>query len=171
MTDHRDHPEHEFLAALPHHSLTEEERGTLLSHLAECSECRHSVMFLAETERLHKPESRRRDWRPLAIGAIAAVAIALFTSWHNTVPRSETQSGGVANILYLPATAKSRSFAHVRLTGPRDSVEADALIIHLAGFKPKGNQVVVRSQYGERWLTFDSFLSVAPNDGSVSTVN
>ncbi len=175
MIDPNEHPAPDLLAALPQGLLTDSERSTVLHHLAECSNCRHSVMFLAEREKLHKPGPKWRGSRPLTVWAIAAAAVAFFTvtftfvSAHSTTSRSETQSG-TANIAYLPAV-KSHSFAHVRLTRSGDSVETGALTIHLAGFKPKENQVVVRSQYGDRWLTFDSFLSLATSDGSVSTVN
>ncbi len=170
MIDPRDHPEHDLLAALPQHSLTKSERSAVLSHLAECSECRHSVMFLAEVEESRGPEPRQPGWSPLALwAAAAAVALLTFTSLHSTAFRPETQSAAVSTA--YPAVWRARSFQHVRLTRSAKSERTDALTIHLAGFKPSENQVVVRSQYGDRWLTFDSFLSLATNDGPVSTVN
>ena len=171
MTDaHRDHPAHDLLAALPHDSLTDEERRALFSHLAECADCRHSVMFLAE-EPFHKPEPGLRIWHRLAIGAVAATVIAAiaFTSLNSTGSRSQNHAGLAGTV--DAAGWKGRGFQHVSLTRTGDSGGTGDLIVHLAGFKPKGNQVVVRSQYGERWLTFDSFLSFASNDGPVSTVN
>ncbi len=171
MTDIRNHPEHDLLAALAQDLLTKSERNTVLSHLAECSECRRVVMFLAETERLPKPKLRRRAWLHLTFGAAAAVAIIFlaFGSWPSTVLLPENRSAPTSTA--YSAAWNGRSFRHVKLTSQTDSSATDALTIHLAGFRPKGNQVVVRSQFGDRWLTFDSFLSLAANDGSVSTVN
>jgi hypothetical protein len=67
---------------------------------------------------------------------------------------------------YLPGTTSTSSIVEFCC-----KLHLRDLAIHLAGFKPKENQVVVRSQYRDRWLIFDSFLSLATDDGSVSTVN
>lgn len=160
MIQYGDHPDRNLLAALPHGSLTENERGAVLSHLAECSECRHSAMFLAETEEL-PPESRQCVWHRWAIGAVAAAMIAFFTFTflHHSDSRLKNESASVFTV--DTATWKNHGFQHVKLTQSEDSSGTDALIVHLAGFKPNLNQIVVRSQSGERWLTFDSFLNLA----------
>jgi hypothetical protein len=153
----RDHPDRDLLAALPHGWLTTNERGAVLSHLAECSECRQAVMFLAETEEL-RPKPGRLAWRQWAIGAVAAAVITFFPFAFTRHSHSRPENGRSA--VFTP-TWKYRNFQHVKLTQSEDSGESDALIVHLAGFKPNLNQIVVRSQYGERWLTFDSFLNLA----------
>lgn len=155
----RNHPDRDLLAALPHGSLTENERAAVLSHLAECLECRQSVMFLAETEGL-RSEAGRYRWHRWAVGGVAAamIAFACFTFLHGGDSRLKNETGPVFTL--ETATWKNRSFQHVKLTQSEDSSGTDALIIHLAGFRPNSNQVVVRSQYGERWLTFDSFLNL-----------
>jgi len=84
------HPDAESLNAFVEHLLPDEERGDLLSHLAECGRCRQVVFLAQEAADAPEREAQRRvfskaeekqrrnwlaSWRPVWVMAAACVAV------------------------------------------------------------------------------------------------
>jgi hypothetical protein len=165
------HPDNDLLAAFAQGLLSKSERAATLVHIADCDLCRHSVMFLAEAGGCKRTEARTLSYsffKWVAAAGIACWLIATFL-WHGKPARPITTHIELG-ALFVPMRT-SYSFEHVRLGLSGDLGSASGYSIHFAGLKPSENQVVVRSLYGDRWLTFDGILSTRRRNQSDSTVN
>ncbi len=107
MADERvpQHPEADLLAAFAESSLTQQERESVLIHLAACERCRLLVFLAqqAEPEPVPQPSTLkvrpfwRRKWFPIMASVSAVLALVLITfSWYGQVQSPTSRGSEVA---------------------------------------------------------------------------
>jgi tetratricopeptide (TPR) repeat protein len=126
------HPEAEDLGRFVEGTLVDPERAAIVQHIADCDDCRMSVVDAAEFIEPAKTESYNNWWMGIAASVILVAAIGTFVVWQRRDPSAEL-ADAYSQLEFRPLEGRLRGFPYVRwkgvMRGPSD--EADPEIMKL----------------------------------------
>jgi hypothetical protein len=170
--EHHDHPTPDRLAAFAAGNIDKQERNTLLAHLYECEFCRDCVSLACEDVCI-KPINRRKQNRHQGyIRAAAAIAVCLIGVYSNHQGgRQSTPAAALPELALTAPSEKSAAFGNLQFSTVALREVSMNWKVNLLSQRPSQSQIVVQSNYGERWLSFDPMLAIPETAQPTGTVN
>ncbi len=148
------HPDPDLMAAFAAGAATNRERRELLIHLAECRTCRECLDFMDETPMVANglgPTSWRRYASWVAVAVITcAISMTLWQLLHSKLLNEKNPPVAEYRV------HKSRyNFQHVSLAAITPPVPPRFRWVSVLplDLRPQLNQIIVKGQNGERWIT------------------